>query len=255
VDGNESHEGRGFSDFAVLYRLHAQGDVLAEAFERSGIPFRRIGGEPILKNPRVREVLEVLRRDLKEPEGSDSPAPDGVRPPDGEREQSGFGAALRRIVQSLGFDPQEEALETLAIQAEGWAGDVSGFLNQMILRLDLDAFDPQAERVTLMTLHASKGLEFPVVFIAGCESGLLPYTPEGRPAMPVEEERRLFYVGLTRAKERVFLTRARSRNLFGRSRVQEASPFLRDIEDHVRNAATFARKLRLEKTVNQLNLF
>ena len=89
-------------------------------------------------------------------------------------------------------------------------------------------FDPRAERVALMTLHASKGLEFPVVFVTGCEDGLLPYRrPGAAPGdVDVEEERRLLYVGMTRASRLLFLTRARRRMLYGETRAPAASPFL-----------------------------
>jgi DNA helicase-2/ATP-dependent DNA helicase PcrA len=80
-----------------------------------------------------------------------------------------------------------------------------------------------------MTLHAAKGLEFPVVFIIGCEEGLLPYRRENKP-FDIEEERRLFYVGMTRAQEKLVLTRAESRFLFGEKRRNAPSRFLSDIE-------------------------
>ncbi|MCK9377871.1 MAG: UvrD-helicase domain-containing protein [Syntrophobacterales bacterium] len=83
---------------------------------------------------------------------------------------------------------------------------------------DWDGLDLAAERVKLLTLHAAKGLEFPYVFIAGCETGLLPWEPEGDGAADPDEERRLFYVGLTRASRQVFLSRARERSLWGRKR-------------------------------------
>src|SRR5690606_10246076 len=89
-------------------------------------------------------------------------------------------------------------------------------------------YDARAERVALMSLHASKGLEFPVVFVTGCEEGLLPYRrPGATPAdVDIEEERRLLYVGMTRASRLLFLTRARRRMLYGETRRPAASPFL-----------------------------
>ena len=77
-----------------------------------------------------------------------------------------------------------------------------------------------------MTMHAAKGLEFPVVFICGVEDGLIPFRDRGA---DLEEERRLFYVGLTRAKDEVVLTRARSRRHFGKRSSPESSPFLGDL--------------------------
>jgi len=95
---------------------------------------------------------------------------------------------------------------------------------------DPEAFDPRAERISLLTLHAAKGLEFRVVFIAGCEDGLLPLRFGSQLASSPEEERRLFFVGMTRARERLFLCRARKRVLHGQVHDREPSPFLLDIE-------------------------
>ncbi len=85
-----------------------------------------------------------------------------------------------------------------------------------------DGLDLAAERVKLLSLHAAKGLEFPYVFIAGCEAGLIPWEPPGELAADPDEERRLFYVGLTRASRQIFLTWARQRTLWGRRRPQRA---------------------------------
>ncbi|MFO7634910.1 MAG: 3'-5' exonuclease, partial [Caldilinea sp.] len=90
-------------------------------------------------------------------------------------------------------------------------------------------YDPRADRVTLMTLHAAKGLEFPVVFIAGCEEGLLPYTRNDE-TPDVEEERRLFYVGMTRAREKLILSHARTRFLYGQYMENAPSRFVGEIE-------------------------
>lgn len=92
-----------------------------------------------------------------------------------------------------------------------------------------DGLDLAAERVKLLTLHAAKGLEFPYVFIAGCEAGLLPWEPEGEGATDAAEERRLFYVGLTRASRQVFLTRAKVRTLWGKRRHTLLSPLVQAI--------------------------
>jgi DNA helicase-2/ATP-dependent DNA helicase PcrA len=91
---------------------------------------------------------------------------------------------------------------------------------------DWDGLDLAAERVKLLTLHAAKGLEFPYVFIAGCEKGLIPYEPVGEGAVDAAEESRLFYVGLTRASRQVFLSRARTRTLGGQRRRTLLSPLV-----------------------------
>jgi DNA helicase-2/ATP-dependent DNA helicase PcrA len=94
---------------------------------------------------------------------------------------------------------------------------------------DWDGLDLAAERVKLLTLHAAKGLEFPYVFIAGCETGLIPWEPGPDGAADLEEEKRLLYVGLTRASRQVFLTRSRERTLWGRRRQTQFSPWVRSM--------------------------
>ena len=129
---------------------------------------------------------------------------------------------------------EQERMQQLARFAAPYGADLAGFLETVSLQSEADAFDPRAERVTLMTLHAAKGLEFPVVFIAGCEEGLLPYLPESERrsdnVADVEEERRLFYVGMTRAGEKLILTAARRRFLFGKQAELPLSRFVSDIE-------------------------
>jgi superfamily I DNA/RNA helicase len=123
------------------------------------------------------------------------------------------------------------------------------------LYTDTDLYHPRAEKTALMTMHAAKGLEFPVVFIAGCEDGLIPYRrPSGSGGTDVDEERRLFYVAMTRAKERLYLTRARRRRVFGKAADREMSPFVKHIEAHLLKDESPRGKLRKKKP-DQLQLF
>ncbi len=103
------------------------------------------------------------------------------------------------------------------------------FLEGVALVSDVDDLKEQADKVTLITLHQAKGLEFGVVFIAGVEEGLLPHFKSLDDPYQMEEERRLCYVGITRAKARIYLVHAFRRNLMGRSTVNKASRFLEDI--------------------------
>ncbi|MCR3922105.1 MAG: DNA helicase PcrA [Firmicutes bacterium] len=111
---------------------------------------------------------------------------------------------------------------------------LTAFLTQLALITDLDALsDEDAPRVVLMTMHAAKGLEFPVVFMAGMEENLFPHQRSFETADGVEEERRLCYVGITRAEQRLYLTHARRRNIFGMAMQNLPSRFLSEIPSTV----------------------
>lgn len=107
-----------------------------------------------------------------------------------------------------------------------------------------------------MTLHASKGLEFPVILIVGCEENLIPYQKKGE-HLDLEEERRLFYVGMTRAQKKLILMNARKRFLFGEQCENSPSRFLNDIEDALKEIKQrdFKKKIKEMKKRNQLDLF
>jgi DNA helicase-2/ATP-dependent DNA helicase PcrA len=105
------------------------------------------------------------------------------------------------------------------------------FLQRVALVADVDSLDPQAETVTLMTLHNAKGLEFPVVFISGMEDGLFPLSRAYDDPAALEEERRLFYVGITRAEDKLFLTHARQRRRAGEFMAGRLSPFVEAIDE------------------------
>ncbi|RME66535.1 MAG: hypothetical protein D6790_00010, partial [Caldilineae bacterium] len=112
---------------------------------------------------------------------------------------------------------------------------LSLFLQEVSLVSDADALEDGADAVTLLTLHTAKGLEFPVVFMVGMEEGILPHARslESEDPEDLAEERRLAYVGITRAKRRLYLLHTFRRSLWGDSQVQEPSRFLSDIPTHL----------------------
>jgi len=110
---------------------------------------------------------------------------------------------------------------------------LASFLEGVTLVSDVDGLDEGVDTVTLITLHQAKGLEFPVVFIVGMEDGILPHIRSFDDPAQMEEERRLCYVGVTRAKQRVYLVRAFRRSLMGSSTVNRPSRFLEDIPPHL----------------------
>ncbi|EHI75332.1 ATP-dependent DNA helicase [Streptococcus criceti] len=118
---------------------------------------------------------------------------------------------------------------------------LSRFLNDLALIADTDDGDAESAEVTLMTLHAAKGLEFPVVFLIGMEENVFPLSRAAEDQDELEEERRLAYVGITRAEEVLYLTNANSRTLFGKSSYNRPTRFIKEISDDLLNYQGLAR--------------
>lgn len=110
---------------------------------------------------------------------------------------------------------------------------LSGFLENVALVTDIDGWDERSNAITLMTLHSAKGLEFPVVFICGLEDGLFPVSRSIESADALEEERRLFYVGITRAKEKVYISHVQQRAMYGEGSYRLPSRFLDELDPEV----------------------
>ncbi len=148
-------------------------------------------------------------------------------------ELTGYTAALE-LEDTVEAESRIENLEeflTVAIEFEEQNVDntLSDFLEGITLSSDIDGMEDSEDSVTLMTLHSAKGLEFPVVFLVGLEEGIFPgYKSIGEP-QELEEERRLCYVGITRAKKRLFLTCAKKRTIFGSTSYNQPSRFLKEI--------------------------
>jgi DNA helicase-2/ATP-dependent DNA helicase PcrA len=157
---------------------------------------------------------------------------------------------------------RNEAEETLAF-LRTLAGATGGAVQAQVrpgspearLLTEADFFDSRADAVALLTMHMAKGLEFAVVFVAGCEDGLVPCTIM-KDGIDLEEERRLFYVGMTRAKDQLILLHARKRFLYGQSLGQKTSPFVREIPTELIESRTVADRLQKEKPEDrQMGLF
>jgi superfamily I DNA/RNA helicase len=151
----------------------------------------------------------------------------------------------------------QEALDALIVFAGQFQSRTDDFLAAVALHTDTDAYLSQVEKVSLMTMHAAKGLEFPVVFIAGCEQDLIPYQKSDSTPADIHEERRLFYVAMTRAMERLYLTRAVKRRIYGRQCDRTLSVFVADIEAQLKTDES--PRIRQKKTDKpqqvQLKLF
>jgi DNA helicase-2/ATP-dependent DNA helicase PcrA len=150
-------------------------------------------------------------------------------------DKSTEGVQRYENVQEL-LNSIKEFTETPTNEESGEVGDKSlaAYLQQIVLLTDADEKDPNADTVKLMTIHAAKGLEFPVVFVGGLEEGLFPNAMSLNTRDELEEERRLFYVAITRAKGRLYLTYANTRYKFGQLTQNEGSRFIDEIPvDHL----------------------
>ena len=147
-------------------------------------------------------------------------------------------AGLETHIRKTDTNPEERMeniQEFIALageyESESPEDDLAVFLERASLVADVDSYEESEDTLTLITLHQAKGLEFPVVFIVGMEEGLLPHSRSMDSNADLEEERRLCYVGITRAKERLFLLRAFQRGMWGRTTPTLASRFLEEIPE------------------------
>ncbi len=200
--------GRSPGEVAVLFRTNGQSEAFEAALSDRAIPYLVRGGERFFSRAEVREAIVLLRGAARSDDGS-VPLPDLVR-------DILVGAGWSRQPPNSGGATRErwESLAALAELSDHLAATLEGArLPQLVHELDERAaaqHAPAVQGVTLASLHAAKGLEWDVVFLAGCSEGLLPVIMADTPEA-VEEERRLLYVGLTRARDGLHLSWSRSR--------------------------------------------
>ncbi len=228
-----------FSDFAVLFRTNAQARAFRDTLSAWGMPCQVVGEKGLLQR---RALIHRLQNQLS-----------SVRDGFDSFDLQGFLKAVE--AESCLSGPDKALFQNLAALYNHLPASkaLGAIVDELTVFSTVDAFDPRADAVALMTLHTAKGLEFRVVFLAGAEEGLIPFTFGGK-GVDVEEERRLFYVGMTRAKEELLLLHARSRFLYGQRLSGGPSSFLSEIPPrlvHVKNLADRKRK----KGNGQMGLF
>lgn len=295
------HDGKDYSDFAILYRTNAQSRSLEEKLIEKNIPYRIYGGINFYSRREIKDILAYLKtidnarddlavkRILNVPKrgiGAASVAKvddyayenditfyvalrQAKEVPGLQRAVSkvegfvtqievlksksqyiGVGKLIEEIIETVGYsdyidaesESDEQATErrqnideliSKAVQYEETVDEpsLSGFLEEVALVADIDNLDENNDMVSLMTIHSAKGLEFPIVYLAGMEDGLFPsyISISTGDESDIEEERRLCYVGITRAKETLIMSAARMRTVRGETQMNRTSRFVREI--------------------------
>jgi len=250
-----------YEDIAILYRTNAQSRAFEEGFIKTGIPYRLIGGFKFYERREVRDVLAYLRLVVNDQDRVSEARVLKL----GKRRYQKFKDLLTKksTKNELNLDAPYEILQEILnatdyldkynskdpedgerltniqelLNVASQFQDTTLFLENVSLVQDEQMKDlplgQSSNKVTMMSLHSAKGLEFPVVFMVGMEEGLLPHSRSLFEAEQLEEERRLCYVGITRAKEKLFMTYAQSRWLYGRSSESRPSRFLSQIPPDV----------------------
>ena len=289
--------GKKYSDFAVLYRMHAQSNSIEHAFTRAGIPYKIIGGLRFYERKEIKDLLAYMSvitnpadnlrlvRIINEPKRGIGDTTVAAA----ERLSDATGLSLFEIfehadeyadlsrrsavlmhftdtIKSLAEEAEsfdaESFFDSLCektgyldmLRAQGTEGEgrienigelktnlmkyeeaaeqpeLAGFLEEVALYTDLDRME-ETDSVLMMTLHSAKGLEFPSVFVVGMEEGVFPGMQAIYDMNEMEEERRLAYVGMTRAKRNLYLTAAASRMIFGQTNHNRISRFVEEIPD------------------------
>jgi len=241
ADGH-GHEGIGLADIAVLYRTDAQTAALGQGLTRAGLPFQKRSHDLLERRPGVAEIV----RELKLASGGPARgAPDGTPAGGVARGAADLGRGVRHQLRGAvhrlaarapGGGAEDGGLSGTDLRAAGevldplaarCGDDLPRFYTEIALGAEVDALDPRADAISLLTLHAAKGLEFEVVFLAGCERDLLPlWLPGAGHRVDPAEERRLLFVGMTRARAHLLISCAARRARHGRSAETGASPFL-----------------------------
>ncbi len=271
--GTEEFDIKSLSDFAVLCRIKEQMKTLEKAFNDHSIPFQAVSGASFLKQEPAKSVIDILKLAIN-PENSflkekliekkmAVPAMTADL-----RDMIKESRSVREIIEyylSSGYfnsrhsstrpETNDNVFKRMLNLTDDFGDELEEFLRFSDLGAGIDTWEKSSEKVTLMTLHAAKGLEFKCVFIVGCENNLIPYSLFEGQSSDFDEEKRLFYVGMTRAKKYLFLSHAKKRFIHGREYHPGKSPFLNSIENDLTDLFKSGYKKSPHKEDAQMDLF
>ncbi len=238
---NISDHDYGFRDIAILYRTHSLSESLEKQLAKDTIPYQVIGEKTLLEYSEIEQIVRILEL-INQPELEDDRWL--LRPQEYQLitdlksdDQATLHTWIDLLIMELSLESssaKKDRLDRLKIIALQYGNQpasdtLSDFLLQLKMLQTPDEYQPEVNKVTLSTMHAAKGLEFGVVFIIGLEEGLLPYHKSLDDEQQLEEERRLLYVGITRAKQQLYLTLTRKRAIHNQIQPSQSSRFLQSL--------------------------
>lgn len=266
TDGNHHLEIESLTDFAVLCRIKSQIKTLEKSFNDHNIPYQTAGESSLLQHKGVKAIIDLLSFSI-------NPENTFIK----------YKLEQNKILSALDFNKIRAITKTKSVKdkvttiidncmqevtpedriqfknlidlTDNFGSSLDRFLEFIILNNETDTYKENTEKVNIMTLHAAKGLEFNCVFIVGCEKGLIPYSLYEKQESNPEEEKRLLYVGMTRAKKFLFLSHAKRRVILGREYNLERSPYLDSIENRLIELTKTEHNKKPKKEDTQLSLF
>ena len=245
-DGEKSN--LGFSDFAVLCRASFMFEPIRNAFNNHGIPYQLIDNEPFHMKEPYKSAISIIKQNYLKYKNKEE-VPDS--------RLSAMIDGGENVMAMIVYLLKEKSADYDHDKIRRFFGDMRDYdelfkLNS--LRSGTDDYMPEFEAVPLITIHSSKGLEFNTVFIPGCEEGIIPFSLYGNSESDIEEERRIFYVGMTRARDKLFLSHADRRLFKGRVLTPARSRFIDTIKKDLLEKRKRETELK-KKDDDQLSLF
>jgi len=269
TQGDENTEIKGLSDFVILCRIKNQMKSVEKALNDHSIPFQTIENIPFFKQKPVSYIIDLLKLSVNTENTflrnklvenkiiTDLGLAKIIE--DVNKQHSVKDKALYIIDNYLSDEKSENEIlfKNFTDITDDFKDDLDNFLRFVALGTGIDTYKPKTEKVTLMTLHSAKGLEFKCVFIVGCENGLIPYSVFETQKTDIDEEKRLLYVGMTRAESFLFLSCAKKRFIFGKEYHLTKSHFISNIEKELIELQDiqYTKKEKEKQEDNQLNLF
>ena len=260
TDNDENDTEYALSDIAILCRTRRQMPAIEKALNDHRIPYRIVGHEPFFRQESVLSLISILKLiDMSDDDFFSEQIQERFKI---SLDDLNMFSSLQNPVEIVRkvtdkyFEKEKDSKEIKRFtELCGNYRNLEELLEFLSLGQEADDYSSKGEYVSLMTMHASKGLEFEAVFIPGCEEGLIPYSLFKFQDTDRPEEQRLLYVAMTRAKQRLFLSHAKNRFLMGKSYEMPRSSFLDAIEFELLKHEETERKAKEKPTNEQLTLF